>query len=267
MMAALISMATPSDSAVSLRATRIAMSRASAGRCGRVRPASPNASRGCAASASRPGCPARSGSPADRAAPPVRATPCATSIQAGLALNSKNTNDAATMASSTAMTRSWRSALPRVSASTAKVPTPVTATPPAGAGRTAGAARWRRRPARPARSREWRPRRPAAALAMRGEVARGQGGQIPARGQRQPRHQHLEAQGQQRGCDDHRQQAVAEAAAAGDVGGPVARVDVADGDQQARADHAPHAGGQLGVLRQADLPPDIATMSPVMNHS
>ncbi|KAG1536797.1 hypothetical protein G6F50_014984 [Rhizopus delemar] len=82
------------------------------------------------------------------------------------------------------------------------------------------------------------------------QVAGRQRGQILPGGQRQARYQDLETQGQERRSDDDHQQSVATAAAAGDVGGPVARIDVAHGHQDAGADHAAQIRRHLGVLRK-----------------
>ncbi|MNL41631.1 hypothetical protein D3C87_1640490 [compost metagenome] len=93
-------------------------------------------------------------------------------------------------------------------------------------------------------------RQPRGLGPTRGQMARGQRGQVLSGSQRQARHQYLKAQRQEcRGDDDH-QQAVAEAAAARDVCRPVARVDVAHGHQNARAHHAAQIRRHLGVLGQ-----------------
>ncbi len=87
----------------------------------------------------------------------------------------------------------------------------------------------------------------------RGKVAGGEGGQIVTGGKRQARHQHLKTQRQKGRRNDDHQQAVAKPAAAGDVGRPVARIDVADGDQDARPDHAAQVRGNPRVLRQGGI--------------
>ncbi|MNT39704.1 hypothetical protein D3C72_1759730 [compost metagenome] len=84
-------------------------------------------------------------------------------------------------------------------------------------------------------------------------MPRRQGGQVLARGQRQARDQDLETQRQEGRGDDNHEQAVAEAAAAGNVGGPVARIDVAHRDQQAGPDHAAQVRRYAGVLRQGGV--------------
>ncbi|MNT41627.1 hypothetical protein D3C72_1779920 [compost metagenome] len=84
-------------------------------------------------------------------------------------------------------------------------------------------------------------------------MASGQRGQVLSGGQCQARDQDLEPQRQERGRDDHHEQSIAEAAAAGDVRGPVARIDIAHGDQKAGSDHSAQVRRHPGVLRQGGL--------------
>jgi hypothetical protein len=72
--------------------------------------------------------------------------------------------------------------------------------------------------------------------------------EVPARGDAEPQRQPLQEHGDEVRQQDDREQGVAEAGSAGDVGGPVAGVHVADGDEVARAGE----GGQLAPESAAE---------------
>ena len=81
--------------------------------------------------------------------------------------------------------------------------------------------------------------------------------EVAAAGDAEPRGERLQQDRHQVGDHDHAEQRVAVARAAGEVGGPVARIHVADGDQVARAGEGEHLAPEAGAVRDGDRAVDF----------
>ncbi len=82
-------------------------------------------------------------------------------------------------------------------------------------------------------------------------------GEVAAAGDAEPRGERLQQDRHQVGDHDDAEQRVAEARAAGEVGGPVARVHVADGDQVAGAGKGEQLAPESGAVRDGDRAVDF----------